>query len=134
MKSEELLSDDPDDSDSEGLPRYHEFKMGELTKDYKFKVGMDFKSIAEFKEAISEWSILNLRQIKFMKQDKQRCRAVCKNPKCNYVVHCSKVADNHTFKIKTLSGDHTCAKSLKKNNCYFQVGDKGSASKDNDNW
>jgi len=113
-ESEELVSDDPDDSDAEGLPRYPEFKMSELTKDYKFKVGMDFKSIAEFKEAITEWSILNLRQIKFVKQDKIRCRAVCKNANCNYVVHCSKVADNQTFKIKTLSGDHTCAKTLNK--------------------
>ncbi|XP_039683818.1 uncharacterized protein [Medicago truncatula] len=112
--SEELLSDDLDDFDYEGLPRYPEFKMGELTKDYKFKVGMDFKSIAEFKEAISEWSVLNLRQIKFVKQDKERCRAVCKDIKCNYVVHYSKVADSHTFKIKTLSGNQTCAKSIKK--------------------
>jgi hypothetical protein len=113
-ESEELVSDDPDDSDSEGVPRYPQFKMGELTKDYKFKLGMDFKSIAEFKEAITEWSVLNLRQIKFVKQDKVRCRAECREPNCNYVIYCSKVADSHTFKIKTLSGDHTCAKSVKK--------------------
>ena len=63
------------------------FKMSQLTPAFKFKVGMDFKSIAEFKMAIRGWNVLNGYQIKFVKNDKDRC-------------------------IKTLGGDHKCGRVL----------------------
>jgi hypothetical protein len=50
-----LNSDDPDVYDDERTPIYDAFKMNQLTNNYVFKVGMDFKSLIEFKDAISEW-------------------------------------------------------------------------------
>ena len=64
--SEDLDSSDPDASGDEKEPRYDKFNMDELSKIYKFKVGLEFKSLAKFKEAIIEWSILNGWEIKFI--------------------------------------------------------------------
>jgi len=102
----------PDESDAERGLRADVFKMSQLTPAFKFKVGIDFKSIAEFKMAIREWNVLNGYQIKFVKNDKDRCRVECKDKakRFKYMAHCSKVAYNHTFKIKTLGGDHKCGR------------------------
>ena len=44
-ESEELDSDDPDVSGDEKAHVYGVFKVSQLTKDYEFKVGMNFKSL-----------------------------------------------------------------------------------------
>lgn len=58
-ESEELDSDDPDLSGDERAPAYDVFNPSQLTKDYVFTVGMDFKSLKEFKDGIREWCVLN---------------------------------------------------------------------------
>lgn len=45
--------------------------MSKLTKNYVFKVGIDFKSLSKFKDAISEWYVLNGTEIKFVKNHKE---------------------------------------------------------------
>ncbi|KAI5413836.1 hypothetical protein KIW84_058111 [Lathyrus oleraceus] len=50
--SDELGSSAPDASDGEKEPKYPRFKMQDLDKNYKFKVGLKFISLEEFKEAI----------------------------------------------------------------------------------
>jgi hypothetical protein len=107
-----LASSDPDDSDEEKGPRYEKFRMEQLNKKFKFKVGMEFKSLAEFKEALTEWNVINGWEFKMVKNDNVRIRAVCNHKlnKCDFVALCSQVGDQHTYKIKTWSGDHTCAK------------------------
>ena len=75
-----------------------------------FKVDMDFKSLKEFKDGVREWCVLNGTQIKILKNDKERCRIVHKDKKCLFTALCSKVAYNHTFKLKTWNGDHTCVR------------------------
>lgn len=81
--------------------------MSQLTNNYVFKVGMDFKSLIEFKDAISEWSVLNETEIMFVKNYKERCMIVFKK-ECDFLAHYSKVAYNHTIKLKTWYGDHKC--------------------------
>ena len=49
-ESEELDSDDPDLSGDERAPANDVFKPSQLTKDYVFIVGMDFRSLKEFKD------------------------------------------------------------------------------------
>jgi dimeric dUTPase (all-alpha-NTP-PPase superfamily) len=111
-ESEELDSDDPDLSGDERGPAYNVFQPSQLTKDYVFTVGMDFRSLKEFKEGVKEWCVLNQTQVKTVKQDKVRCRIVCKDTNCKFLALCSKVAHTHSFKLKTWNGDHTCGKVL----------------------
>ncbi|KAK2456219.1 hypothetical protein QL285_003603 [Trifolium repens] len=109
--SEELNSDDPDDSDKEGGSKALTFNMDHLNKDTDFNYGMDFKSLHDFKEAIREWSILNGREIKYLKNDKIRCRIECVND-CGFIAHYSRVGQKHTYKIKTWHGTHYCPRTL----------------------
>ncbi|KAI5412037.1 hypothetical protein KIW84_056929 [Lathyrus oleraceus] len=52
--SEELSCSDPDASDEEKDPKYPWFKIEDSNKNYKFKVGLEFVSLDEFKEAITK--------------------------------------------------------------------------------
>ncbi|XP_058756954.1 uncharacterized protein LOC131630180 [Vicia villosa] len=112
--SEELDSSDADESDmgeKPSKPKYDKFRSELLNKDFQFKLGMEFKSLSEFKDAIREWSVLNGREISFVKNESYRVRVECKG-KCGFLALCSKVGDSHTYQIKTWVGTHTCARVL----------------------
>nr|XP_004489869.1 uncharacterized protein LOC101510316 [Cicer arietinum] len=110
--SEELDNSDPDsNSNKEKRPKYDQFRVEELNKNYKFKLGLEFKSLVEFKDAIREWSILNGKEIEFIKNDSIRARVICK-AKCWFLALVSKVGDSHTFRMKKWCGDHTCGRIL----------------------
>jgi hypothetical protein len=125
--SEELDSSDPDDSDHEPWPRYEKFRKEQLNKDYEFRLGMEFNSLKEFKDAIREWNVLNGHEISFEKNESYRVRTVCKEDavkkgdkrhkgekkKCGYLCLCSKVGNRHTYQIKTYVKDHTCGRVTK---------------------
>ena len=49
-----------------------------MTKDFKFKLGMEFSSLKDFKQALMEHSVLNGKEVQFVKNDQKRVRAVCK--------------------------------------------------------
>lgn len=65
--SDELDNSDPDESDDDEGPKFEKFRNEQLNKDYKFKWGMEFNSISDFIDAIREWSLLNGREITFVK-------------------------------------------------------------------
>ncbi|XP_050890787.1 uncharacterized protein LOC127096238 [Lathyrus oleraceus] len=52
--SDELGSNDPDASDGEKEPKYPRFKMQDLDKNYKFKVGLEFVSLENLKR-MKKW-------------------------------------------------------------------------------
>ncbi|KAI5435370.1 hypothetical protein KIW84_021975 [Lathyrus oleraceus] len=64
--SDELGSSDPDASEAEKLPKYEKFRKEQLGKDYEFKLGTEFNSLTDFKDAIIEWSVVNGREITFV--------------------------------------------------------------------
>ena len=61
---------------------------------------------------VREWCVLNGTHIKILKNDKERCRIVCKDSKCPFIALYSRVVYSHSFKLKTWYGDHTCARVL----------------------
>ncbi|KAI5411121.1 hypothetical protein KIW84_056315 [Lathyrus oleraceus] len=65
--SDELNSSDPDDSCDEERPKYARFRKEHLNKDFIFKWGMEFNTLDDFRAAIREWSVLNGREISFVK-------------------------------------------------------------------
>ncbi|XP_058774772.1 uncharacterized protein LOC131649041 [Vicia villosa] len=72
---------------------------------------MEFTSLDDFREAIREWTILNGREITFVKNEGYRVRVECK-AKCGFLMLCSKVGHKHTYAIKTIKETHTCARVL----------------------
>ncbi|XP_027938704.1 uncharacterized protein LOC114193187 isoform X2 [Vigna unguiculata] len=95
--------------EGELVHKYTTFQSEDMGKDFKFKVGMEFYSLKEFKQAVKEYSILNGKEIMFVKNDDIRVRAVCKK-KCGFVILCSKVGGSHTFRVKTLVDGHSCGR------------------------
>lgn len=76
--SDELDNSDPNDSGDKEWPKYERFRKEQLNKDYKFKWGMKFNSLVDFREEICEWSVLNGREITFVKNESYRVRVECK--------------------------------------------------------
>ncbi|RYR69235.1 hypothetical protein Ahy_A03g015779 [Arachis hypogaea] len=90
-------------------PKYNE---AEMSREYVFKVGLEFKSLGQFKDAIREHALLNGRDIRYIKNDKVRCRVGCreKKGKCRWIAFASKVGSSDCFRLKTLNGKHTCGR------------------------
>ncbi|XP_058726822.1 uncharacterized protein LOC131598214 [Vicia villosa] len=111
--TDELDSGAEDDSDDD-RPRVVRFNEEDgVSKDFKFKVGMEFSSLSQFKSAILELNVLNGRDVRFEKNDAVRCRVVYKEKgQCNYTVLCSRVLTSTTFKIKTLFDKHKCGRQF----------------------
>jgi len=101
------LDGDVDIDDGEGVRRCPVFWGEEMYKEFKFKLGMEFFSLKHFKQALMEHSILNGRDIKFIKNDDVRVRAICKR-KCGFLILCSKVRGSQTFRVKTLFDRYNC--------------------------
>lgn len=102
-------------SDDEELPikrkKFPQYHKEDMREDFKFKIGMEFKSLNQFKVAVRDHAIRNGRQIRFEKNDGVRCRVECKKKsenKCPWLMLCSKVGGKHTFSIKTMHGPHSC--------------------------
>lgn len=85
-----------------------------MCKNYEFKLGMEFGSLVEFKEAILEFSVLNDREIKLVKNDKDRVLVKCKHT-CDFKAYVSKVGQSQTFRMNTFNLKHTCGRVF--NNC-----------------
>lgn len=98
------------DSDTNDRPIFDTFNpVEEMTKNFKFTVSMEFSSLKQFKEAILEHNVLNDREVKFRKNDANRCRVICKFFKsCNYKILVSRVGWTTTFRVKTLCLKHIC--------------------------
>lgn len=92
-------------------PKYLRFQMEEFDKNYKFKEGLKFVSLDEFSEAITERSVLNDREIKYVNNDKVGVMAVCKG-KCGFLALVSKVRNKHMYRLKRWVGTHTYGRVL----------------------
>jgi len=90
-------------------PKFSKYRAEDMTKDFKFKLGMEFRSLKEFKQALMEHSVLNGKEVQFVKNDQRRVRAVCKK-KCGFLIMVSKVGGRETFQVKTLVGRHRCGR------------------------
>ncbi|KAI5388074.1 hypothetical protein KIW84_073964 [Lathyrus oleraceus] len=70
--SDELDNSDPDVSDDDNGPKFEKFRKDKLNKNFKFKWGMQFNYLDDFREAIRECSVLNGREITFVKNESYR--------------------------------------------------------------
>jgi hypothetical protein len=112
-ESEELGSSNPDASDEERGVRYEKFRKDQMGKKYKFKFGIEFNSLPEFREVIRNHNVRNGYEVTWVKNEGTRVRVVC-GIGCPYRVLCSQVGQERTYAIKTEDKYmvHTCLKSL----------------------
>lgn len=92
-KNEDLVTMS-DSNESHGTVRKSlQYRLEDMMEDFKFKVGMEFTSLQQFKYASLEHSVLNGRQITFKKNDSARVRVVCKR-KCDFLRCATRLVEN----------------------------------------
>ncbi|KAK2456280.1 hypothetical protein QL285_003659 [Trifolium repens] len=99
-ESEELGSSDPDASDEERGVRYEKFRKDQMGKKYKFKFGMEFSSLQDFRDAIRDHNVRNGYQVRWKKNEGNRVRVVCDRGGHNASSCKSKVQDPNGLKRK----------------------------------
>ncbi|XP_016186198.1 uncharacterized protein LOC107627902 [Arachis ipaensis] len=112
-ETDDIDSYEGDSDDMIKKRRFPKYNEAEMNREYEFQVGLKFKSLSQFKEAVKEHALLNGRDIRFRKNDRVRCRVVCKGrkEKCKWVCFASKIRGSDCFRIKTLNGKHTCGRN-----------------------
>jgi hypothetical protein len=101
------LNTENDESDDGTKEHYPPFVMPKNMTGYKWVKGTTFSTREEFKKAISDFSVANNVDLKFIKNDKERVRVGCKSG-CPFVALLSKVPGEDTWQLRTLNDEHKC--------------------------
>ncbi|RYR58186.1 hypothetical protein Ahy_A05g023856 [Arachis hypogaea] len=114
-KSDELKT--PPDSEDEANPAVNPIfndiaKFGHV----RLELGMEFTTRDAFKKGVRNYILQEGRGVRYKKNDTTRCRVVCKNEDCPWIVFCSYSKPNGCWQIKTFNDDHTCERTFK-NRC-----------------
>ena len=73
-------------------------------------VGDMFVDKAQWSEVLREFAIQEGFATQKIKNEKYRHIVRCKDNKCDWRIHCSRLCDEVTWKVKSVKGKHTCAK------------------------
>ncbi|KAL0354599.1 UNVERIFIED_CONTAM: hypothetical protein Sradi_3906800 [Sesamum radiatum] len=73
--------------------------------------GMKFENAAQFRVVLRDWCIRNGVDLEFLRNEAARVTAKCKVKGCEWRIHASPVLGGPTFQIKTIKGEHTCART-----------------------
>ncbi|XP_028123309.1 uncharacterized protein LOC114320353 [Camellia sinensis] len=109
MESDELISLEGSFDEDGGLKRdkFLEFNKQTDMIDPQFRVGMVFPSFNVFKQVVKEHAIKTGKDIKFLKNDKNRVRVGCKPP-CQWIIYASKMHGQMSLQVKTYVPTHNC--------------------------
>ncbi|KAL0404805.1 UNVERIFIED_CONTAM: hypothetical protein Sradi_2121300, partial [Sesamum radiatum] len=95
-------------SDTEKHPVY---KESASMKNLNLVVGMKFENAAQFRVVLRDWCIRNGIDLEFLRNEAKRVTAKCKVQGCEWRIHASPIQGGPTFQIKTIKGEHTCART-----------------------
>ncbi|CAL8095357.1 unnamed protein product [Prunus armeniaca] len=85
-----------------------EFNAATDMADPKFEIGMLFSDCKVFRAAVREYSILQNRDVVFIRNAALKLKAVCGDPDCGWMIYASKMQHDKTLQVKTYVGEHTC--------------------------
>ncbi|KAJ9700953.1 hypothetical protein PVL29_006333 [Vitis rotundifolia] len=105
VKGEENLCDDD----------MRTLDSGSEEESNRFSVRLLFTSATELQVVVREYAIKNGRNVKFVKNEKDKVRVVC-SIGCPWVVYAAQVRDEKTFQLRTYNVEHTCGRVFKNNN------------------
>ncbi|RYR20935.1 hypothetical protein Ahy_B03g066162 isoform A [Arachis hypogaea] len=89
------------------------FREGTRFGEIRLEVGMKFNTKMDFKEAVREYCIQEGRRVRFKKNDKVRCRALCKVEDCPWVIYASMDSESVCWQVKIFNDDHACPREIK---------------------
>ncbi|XP_028788237.1 uncharacterized protein LOC114744204 [Neltuma alba] len=121
-ESEELdeVANNEEEDERGALVNNRTYNPSEMCKNFQFKLGMEFTSIGQFKNVVREYALLNGYELKFIKNDKVRCRVKCAQEECKWLMFVSQVTGELTYRLKTLRAKHTCGVSIKGKNANYK--------------
>ncbi|XP_020411996.1 uncharacterized protein LOC18788539 [Prunus persica] len=109
---------DSDDSECRDYAKYNydeevdknwpEFNAATDMADPKFEIGLLFSDCKVFRAAVREYSILQNRDVVFIRNEALKLKAVCGDPDCEWMIYASKMQHENTLQVKTYVGEHTC--------------------------
>ncbi|XP_025616609.1 uncharacterized protein [Arachis hypogaea] len=113
-ESEDLHT--PISSDDEGRgEKFPEFNDEYAHGEGRFELGTRFATVDRFKEVVKDCFIAEGREVKWIKNDKERVRVGCGDKECPYLVHLSYNKSLQCYQVKTYHPEHTCARDLGSN-------------------
>jgi hypothetical protein len=113
-RSDILLSPPVSDEDSGGISfnlgsEFHAMDLVNPT----LKLKMKFYSLQLFREAVKQYNVQRGKDIQFVKNERARCVAVCRDPSCNYRVYGRQMNDEQSFEVRSLRPKHSCTRVYK---------------------
>ncbi|PQM32637.1 uncharacterized protein Pyn_32820 [Prunus yedoensis var. nudiflora] len=88
-------------SDEEVDKNWPEFNAATEMADPKFELGMLFTDCKVFRDAVREYSILQNRDIVFIRNEALKLKAVCGDPDCGWMIYASKMQHENILQVKT---------------------------------
>jgi hypothetical protein len=79
----------------------------------ELKLKMKFSSIQLFREAVKQYNVRRGKDINFVKNERVKCVAVCRDPSCEYRVYGRQMATEASFELRSLRPKHTCSRVYK---------------------
>ncbi|KAI5335722.1 hypothetical protein L3X38_025856 [Prunus dulcis] len=95
-------------SEEEVDKKWIEFNSTTDMADPKFEIGMLFTDCKVFRAAVKEYSILQNRDVVFIRNEALKLKVVCGDPDCGCMIYTSKMQHENTLQVKTYVGEHTC--------------------------
>ncbi|KAL0378605.1 UNVERIFIED_CONTAM: hypothetical protein Sradi_3166000 [Sesamum radiatum] len=89
-------------------PGYEEWNDRMNMENVELSVGFKFPTRKKYREVLRDWSVIKGWDLKFIKNEKYKITATCKNG-CDWRIYASSVMKTTTFQIKSIKGVHTCA-------------------------
>ncbi|XP_014490789.1 uncharacterized protein LOC106753486 [Vigna radiata var. radiata] len=116
-ESEQLVSGagrDEEDTNVEGYGTFATFVLPKRMVDFKWEVGTYFAEKEDIVEAIKSYALDNGRNIKFVKNDKERMRFKCVGAKgkCPWRLYCGYMKAVKTWQLRTMLDNHTCSREF----------------------
>ncbi|GAA0169466.1 hypothetical protein LIER_23949 [Lithospermum erythrorhizon] len=103
---------DKEDSDVEGdetkLDSYPKYISKTDGRQPKFAIGMFFSSRMELKASIDTYNIKDARDIKYVRNSKERVRVICKDESCKWFIYAKRLSGETSLQIRKWHLDHTC--------------------------
>ncbi|KAL0325415.1 UNVERIFIED_CONTAM: hypothetical protein Sradi_5110800 [Sesamum radiatum] len=98
-----------EDSKGSDTENHLVYKKSSSMKNLNLVVGIKFENAAQFMVVLMDWCIRNGINLEFLRSEAARVTAKCKS--CEWRIHVSPIQGGSTFQIKTIKGEHTCART-----------------------
>jgi hypothetical protein len=120
--SDILLSPAVSDGEHGGISSHPDLEFQEVDLlNPNLNLKMKFSSIQFFREAVRQYNVRKRKDIKFVKNERAKCVAVCRNPSHEDRVYGRQMMSEESFEIRSLRPKHFLCSSIQELNCKFQV-------------